>query len=192
MNNLSYVSGYVWIQSNQNLLDLSGLENLMEINGDLTIKLNGDLLNLDGLNNINPGSISNLTIENNISLSTCHIESICEYLSDPNGMVNINNNAFGCNDSTEIIDSCEYVNQVISIPIKNILIYPNPTHDDLYISCKSGLIIKKVNIYNQFGQIILTETHNPYIIDIRKLKQGLYIIELKARDFETREKLIVK
>jgi hypothetical protein len=41
-------------------------------------------------------------------LTTCEIASICDYLSDPNGVVTIFDNASGCNSPPEIARSCGF------------------------------------------------------------------------------------
>jgi hypothetical protein len=130
LNNLSSIGGYVSIFMNDSLASLSGFENLTSIQGDLRIyennalasllplsslnSINGTLLiadnpslySLHGLDNIAAGSISNLTIRFNQSLSSCEVQSICEYLSSPNGTVKIYDNHSGCNDPHEIAEHC--------------------------------------------------------------------------------------
>jgi hypothetical protein len=130
LNNLSSIGGDVTIIENDSLVSLSGLESLVSIQGDLRIyennalasllalyslnTINGTLLitdnpslySLHGLDNINAGSISNLTIRVNPLLSSCEVQSICEYLSSPNGTVKIYNNDTGCNDPHEVAVHC--------------------------------------------------------------------------------------
>jgi len=91
---------------NPSLLSLTGLESLTSIGGDIIIQGNDVLPNLFGIDNINPNSIENLDIHHNDSLSTCDVQSICEYLLSPNGVVDIYANAPGCNTPPEIADAC--------------------------------------------------------------------------------------
>ena len=76
--------------------------------GDLSITENMNLTNISGLDNIYPGSINDLNIVDNASLSVCDITSICEYLGSPGGAVNIQNNAPGCNSPEEVEVNCTY------------------------------------------------------------------------------------
>jgi len=63
---------------------------------------------LTGLDNIDAGSIRHLHINDNLSLSTCEVQSICDYLASPNGIIEIYNNAPGCNNPGEIANSCGF------------------------------------------------------------------------------------
>jgi hypothetical protein len=48
----------------------------------------------------------NISIHDNNSLAACDVEALCNYLSDPPGIVSIYNNAVGCNDAVEIANDC--------------------------------------------------------------------------------------
>ena len=91
---------------NPSLTSFDGLNNLSSINGNIQIKYNPLLTSLSGLDNIDAGSIGNLQIQNNASLSNCDVQSICDYLAIPNGTVTIHNNAPGCNNPPEVADAC--------------------------------------------------------------------------------------
>jgi hypothetical protein len=95
------------IWSNGVLENLSGLDNLILIGGRLGVGYNDTLTNLMGLNNIDGASINNLRIVCNKLLSSCEVQSICDYLSSPNGTVEIYNNAPGCNSPEEVEEACE-------------------------------------------------------------------------------------
>ena len=110
LENITYIEGTLRIIGNDALTSLTGLENLISINGELEIGVfgngNSSLTSLAGLENIEAGSISYLTIRGNESLSTCDVNSICDYLSSPNGIAIINNNAPGCNSKLEVEEAC--------------------------------------------------------------------------------------
>lgn len=98
----------VSIIDNAGLTSLMGLSNLTSIGfGGLTIENNNSLVSLSGLDNIDENSISSLTISNNSLLSTCEVQSICEYLYYLNGNAVIFNNAEGCNSEEEILEACD-------------------------------------------------------------------------------------
>ena len=106
LNNLSDIGGDFTIEDNYHLVNFEGLESLSSISGNLKIEHNSTLSSLSGLGNINPASIHQINITRNNSLSACNIESICQYLSSPNGTVTIYNNDDGCNSPGQIADNC--------------------------------------------------------------------------------------
>ncbi len=102
---LESIGDYLWIENNGDLSSISSLSNLNSIGG--TLYINGtNLTSLDGLDNVAPSSISSMYIYGNGLLSDCEVESICDYLTSPNGKVNIYNNAEGCNSPPEIAYAC--------------------------------------------------------------------------------------
>lgn len=88
--------------------DLSELVNLTSIGKELGLYANDSLISLAGIENIDPGSISDLNIIDNINLSECEAENICEYLANPNGIVRIRENKEGCNNPPEVARSCGF------------------------------------------------------------------------------------
>jgi len=132
LQGLTSIGGNLSIWDNDNLTDIIGLENVTSINGELYIVYNSDLNNLTGLENINAGSITNLNIYDNVSLSSCEAQSICEYLSSPNGIVNIYNNAIGCNNPPEIANSCQIT--LPCLPYANYYFYTQSDIDNFQIN----------------------------------------------------------
>ena len=174
------------------MTSLTGLDNLTSIGGWLSISYNDALTSLSGLDNIDANTISGLLITENYSLSTCEVQSICDYLVAPGGTIEIRDNATGCNSQTQVYYACE------ALPSDNInfeeglYIYPNPANHEVFISSNTGVIITETTIYNQIGKKVLH--HNPATqpIDVSMLKQGVYIIEVCSQDFKVREKLIIR
>ena len=111
LENLTTIGGGLGIDCNPVLTSLTGLEGLNTINGSLTIGSffsgNAALSNLIGLNNLAAGSIDNLNISYNSSLCNCDVQSICDYLTSPNGTIEIHDNAPGCNSQMEVEEDCE-------------------------------------------------------------------------------------
>jgi hypothetical protein len=90
--------------------NLNGLSVLTSTEGNVFI---GDdaggnhaLTSLTGLDNIDGGSIIDLIIGDNPYLSTCEVQSICDYLASPNGSIEISGNATGCNSQQEVEAAC--------------------------------------------------------------------------------------
>ena len=198
LNNVISIGEDLIIYYNESLSNLSGLANLTSIGGELKIGLtlssgtgNPSLSSLAGLDNINAGSIENINIVGNESLITCEIQSICDYLSSPNGTIEIHDNAPGCNSQSEVEYACLVGEFPISVSDSRISIYPNPTTSELNISSKD-LSIFEVNIYNQLGQIVLSDFQPAYRINVSSLNSGIYFIELITNKTMIREKLIIK
>ncbi|MCD4747236.1 MAG: T9SS type A sorting domain-containing protein, partial [Bacteroidales bacterium] len=191
LDNVTSIGGSLWIQGNASLTSLTALDNITSIWISLNISHNDALTNLSGLDNIDAASIDNLYIYCNISLSTCEVESICNYLTSPNGVIEILENASGCNSPDEVEAACEV--GVTNINFESeFSIYPNPTEKELFISVRNGAIINEVNIYNRIAQKVLHEHRITNTIDVSMLKQGMYIIELVTNKSKIREKLIIR
>jgi hypothetical protein len=192
LGGLNYVGLSISIAGNNSLSSLIGLKNLTSIGGFLEINMNSSLINLAGLENIAAESIDSLTIVNNILLTTCEVQSICDYFATPNGTTEIHDNAPGCNSQEEVEAACDEVS-IESISLENeFLLFPNPADKIVTISGNAGLAIYEVVIYNQTGQKVLQRNpvNNP--LDISKLRPGMYIVELAIYQGSIRKKLIVE
>lgn len=71
-------------------------------------------------------------------------------------------------------------------------IYPNPTHDVLYINTQNKAYAVKV--YNMVGQLVISKPNNDgmQILDVNALSNGVYLIELQSEDFIETKKFIKK
>lgn len=187
------LSGYMatFLFGNPSLTNISALENLSAIGGNIDIRKNNVLSSLIGLENVEAESITNLLIYENQSLSTCEVNSICDYLVNPNGSIEIHDNNIGCNNQEEVEYACTVTVSEINTELE-ITIYPNPAKNDLFVSNKNGIVLNEVTIYNQFGQIVLHQISTTRNIDISLLGQGMYIIELTSNELKIRNKLVIK
>jgi len=192
LNNLENIGGSLFIVYNNSISNLYGLDELSSIGGSLGIQHNTSLINLSGLDNINLGSISELHIVDNNSLSTCDVQSICDYLISPTGFVEICNNAPGCNSIEEVEEACLTSTEDISAIENNITIFPNPAKKTIAILSYSEIKIKEVNIYNPTGQVILQKKTPDNTIDISSIQPGLYFIEIVTDIGNVRKKLIIQ
>jgi hypothetical protein len=190
LSDLESVGGNFEITNNNALLNLIGLEELTSVEGSMIISDNDELLSLTGIEDIDHSGITSITITNNPALSMCSVLSVCNYLDEASAMVDIFNNAEGCDSEAEVEINCIGVSITENELNKLIKIYPNPAHNELYIT---GLERKTlVNIYTQLGVLVLATQIEEGIIDISGLNQGIYIIELKHEEFRYRDKLIKK
>ncbi len=189
-NDIDYVGG-IWIGRLSNISSLSCFGNITSLTGSLKLNDLPLLTNLSGLENIDANSIESILIRYNTSLTTCEVQSICNYLSTPNATVDIHDNAPGCNSQEEVEEACESVDIYENVQDIRISIFPNPATDILHISSNNGSIIETVIIYNQLGQKVLHRNEIIENIDISALGQGIYIIELTSNELKIREKLVI-
>jgi len=126
LNNLTTVEEDLWIGGNYELSNLSGLENLSYVGSDLIIDTNIALTNIIALNNVNYTSINYLKIQSNPFLTTCQALAICNYIESGRSHT-IQANGTGCNNSSEIMQSCFLPVELISLKAhiegKNAMIY---------------------------------------------------------------------
>jgi len=221
LNNLTYIGGYLELRDNNVLPNLEGLDNLVSIGGymemrnndalenltnfvgltsigaEFRISDNDILTNLSGLENIEATSISDLYVHDNNSLSTCEIESVCNYLAAPNGAIYINNNASGCYDQEEVEDACFASVEEIGLN-EHFSISPNPN---------SGFVNLRFTIYENNLMIcdlfeisgvkvkqVLHEQKKPGTyemeIDLSNLSKGIYFCTLKTKEGIQTKKII--
>jgi len=106
LEGLDSIGDELQIINNTVLTSLAGLDNLHSIGGDLKIRYNQSLEDATGLQNLAASSIIDLSIIDNPCLTDCNAQSLCDYLSGPNGIVTIYNNGAGCSNPPDIAESC--------------------------------------------------------------------------------------
>lgn len=200
LDNLNNIGGYLGIFTNYSLGNLDGLKNLCSIggenyNGNLAIFENNSLTSLSGLDNIESGSIIDLRIHNNYSLSECSVKSICDYLISPNGIIEIHDNSTNCNSQEEVDSACAYLSNDFQTLITEFSIYPNPAAVNFTISMP---IIPNNNtvlsIFNLSGQqlTILPLTEPQTVVDMTCFPQGVYFVIVKDDKIVHVRKLIMQ
>lgn len=190
LENLTSIGGFLSIDDNDKITNLSELSNLESINGDLSISANEKLADISGIKNINAESILDLSIRWNPLLSACAVKSICDYLQNPNGDIDIENNNSGCNSQGEVEEDCLVGGFLHTFLDSKSLLYPNPANDRIFLSTRERPIIE-VNIYNELGQKVLSVLQPSEIIDITSLHSGIYIVELKYSNKSFKEKIVI-
>ena len=210
LDGLTSIGGDLVIKWNYELISLTELEGLTSIGGDLFIASNYDLTSLMGLNNIDAGSISALYISQNPELSTCHVQSICDYLATPNGDIDIQDNAPGCNSQMEVEEACgiSSVNK-FQVPGSGfrIEVYPNPAADQVSVryflpvpssrfAVRSNLSLKIYDLFGREVRTLVDEVKSPgeYTVrmDVSDLPAGVYLVRLQAGGQSAVRKLVVK
>jgi hypothetical protein len=113
------------------------------------------LISLTGLDNVDATSINHLFISDNPYLVECEIQSICDYLANPNGAVEIYNNSTGCNSREEVEEACGIISVEELYSANDLTVSPNPftstTTLSYTLSKPSSVIIR---IFNCQGQQI--------------------------------------
>ena len=174
------------------ITDLDGLSVVTSIDGELEIFQAYNLNSLSGIDNIDALSILDLSIWYNPELSECEVQSICDYLANPNSEVYIADNASGCNHPNQVLNACETVS-IQEHDLKSYFkISPNPASHYLLIDNQSGLQIDKIIIYNSIGQTIYMQGYMGSEIQISELDQGIYILEIITDDLRSRFKFTIR
>ena len=73
----------------------------------------------------------------------------------------------------------------------NLVIYPNPSSDLIYIDSKID-VITRIEIYNLLGEKLRYATNNVEQIDIADFQAGIYILKVHAENSMTTKKIIKK
>ena len=187
LDNVTSIGGDIRIIGNPALTSLTGLKNVTSIGGSLWIEYNDALTSLTGLENIDAASITDLFIKNNITLATCHVLSVCNFLANPSGTIEIQSNAIGCNSSVEVQDSC-IANSVFVNELKilnEIEIYPNPSSTHITIELPTAPQKNTfLTIYNLNGQQLITQpiTEPQTVVDVSGLPSGVYFVKVVDDD----------
>lgn len=188
LENLTSIGGNLWLIENNSLTNITALHNLNSINSWLNIRSNNSLTSLDGLENIDSESIDALTIYSNVLLSFCEVQSICEYLVNANGIVEIHDNATGCNSQQEVEGACASSINEYGI-IYEITTTPNPFTSSTILSYE----VKQpervtLSIYNHLGQLTYQEEENQtqgkqqLIWNAEMFVDGIYYYRLQVGD----------
>jgi len=187
LNVVTAIGGDLNISNNDILTNLAGLEGLSYIGGNLEIIANAVLSDVTGLENVEEGSITDLSIYYNFELSECHVESICMYLIDPNGTVDIHDNDIGCNTKEEVELAC--LNDVMELGNDGLFsISPNPLNSTTLIQYtlnqKSPVTLK---ILDLTGREIITlvnevqqQGEQQVVFNTGDLPAGIYFCVLKT------------
>lgn len=185
LENIHSIGGNLGIRGNNSLSSISELNNVNSIDGGIYLWQNNSLENISGLSNIDASSIDTLSVSENYSLSICEIESICDYLLNPNTVPYINDNAVGCNTQEEVETACENASVGELNQSNRLLIYPNPTSSKINIETSTTPHKNTtLTICNLNGQELMTRQiiEPKTVVDVSGLPQGGYFVKVMNDD----------
>ncbi len=100
----------------------------------------------------------------------------------------------GFTESAMVIDYVRvYQNTTLSVSdndLKNILFYPSPALDTMYIETTHSL--DKVEVFDISGKKVLTAINPQTAIDVSSLKSGLYILKVYSRKQFITKRIVIK
>jgi len=196
LESLTSIEVNLEINNNHSLTSLTGLVGLTSIGGQLDIFQNDTLISLSGIDNIDAASISDLSIRYNDLLSTCEVQSVCDYLVSPGGTIEIDNNAPGCNSQQEVEEACaSFVNELGTL--YGIKTQPNPftTSTTIEYELKEPEKVT-LTIYNQMGKQIYQKQENQLqgtqqlLWNAEGYADGIYYYRLQVGDAVANGKLV--
>jgi hypothetical protein len=183
---LTTIEGSIRILNNGSLVDLNDLNNLTIVERDIYILYNPALISLSGLDNINAETIEDLIIRNNIALSTCNVQSICEFITGSFGYSDIYDNASGCNSLTEVQSKCRVRIAEATDQLSILNFYPTPTSGIAYFTFhNSQYQWVSLKIFDMQGYLVetliaesLTAGTHYFTWNTSKFPPGIYFFHL--------------
>jgi hypothetical protein len=198
LEGLTSIGANLWIYDNTTLASLLSLEGVTSVGGDFYIDNNDALTSLEGLDNIDANSIINITVIDNMQLSSCDVQCICDYLAAPNGEILIENNATGCNSLDEVEEACGTTDINTHLNVKNITCFPNPFTTTVVLSVELQKPEKvSFSIYDNLGQLIQKQVEENNIDGQYQLEwnaeeqsDGVYYYRIKVGNAVTNGKMV--
>ena len=190
---LALLKANLLIKDNSSLTNLDGFSDASSSNfaSSLIALINNEqLYDISGLENLDPFKISHVFIESNPNLSECHITSICGFLENGN-IGTFEFNLSGCNSNSEVMTNCGIVSTEFINNTNKISLAPNPTSGYFMVNG-----IRSASAYYTIYSILGTEIQsgmitNQKILDISNAPSGIYLLTI-AQDQEKTVKRIIR
>ena len=192
LKSLTSIGGGLGLWDNPILSDLNALEGLTSINGSIELSNNNSLTTLKGLDNLMAESIHSLHITYNNHLSTCAIQSICDYLAIPYMLIEIHDNATGCSSEEEVDTACMSLSVDSGIAQELFSIYPNPASSGFTIESTKIQPVSNLSIMNLQGILILkcSIRDTRTLINVNNMLNGIYFVRITTLNTINNFKLI--
>ena len=190
LNNLQNIGGSLTIASNLKLMNLTALNNLRSIGFTLTIFNNDRIKTLFGLDSLDAETISNLDISYNNSLSWCAIESVCQYIANPNGSIGIMENSIDCNSVEVVEEFCQHVGIPEQRSKPSLSTFPNPFTTSTTIEYELTEPSRvQLTIYNAIGEEVykgedrlMPLGKHSFTWSADRLPEGMYYAVLRSEE----------
>jgi hypothetical protein len=151
------------ISGNDSMISLDGLQNLTHADY-FTIQYNPMLITLDGIENVDADRLIGLNIHDNDSLTECNVQSVCDFLINYSGYVNISDNNSGCDSVQEVEAACGVGIEEVASHQSLVVIYPNPVSDQVTFNIKLEDPSKvALTVYNSLGQPVAIIVDEPLV-----------------------------
>jgi hypothetical protein len=199
LQRLSALGSHLYIHGNPRLTNIEGLINLLSIGGNINIYTNDSLVSLYGIDNISAGTINQLSIYSNHSLSTCEVKSVCDYLAVPQASVYINDNSPDCSSIEEVKAACDWLSKNDFISNHELSIYPNPSDGQFTFEfALQQQSMVKIVVVNSLGQLVAVLANGLYPSGLHHLNwnpvnqpPGIYYLRLHAGAISDVQKLLL-
>jgi len=183
---LTSISNSFTLRGNFQLVDLDGLLSLNHIGGQLVLESNISLTSIEGLQNIVTIG-GNLFLTENFALTECCILSCKIRDRVIGGGINIQNNAEGCFNATQLYLGCQdfcTITDVHENPKEQLLLSFLPAQNYLQINLPKDMANKSQwKIIDMNGKVKAQGNINHFsptlTIALTNLSQGLYVLQLQ-------------
>ena len=195
---LTSLGTYLSLQNNASLSSLEDLSGITSLSTYLRVEDSPLLTDLSPLAGIDPGSITQLLLQNLPGVSDCALANICAYLALPTASATIANNAAGCASVAEVEAACltTSIHDFSSFTGQPITVFPNPSSGlfQLQAAVQGPVQLK---VYDLTGRIIHSERTSAsagwtHTLDLGHLLPGGYILRMQSDQGMATTRLIIE
>lgn len=191
LESLDSIGAWLWIRNNPSLSSLNGLENLQYVGEVLSIENNISLTDINALNHSITPLYHDIDIRENVLLSECAVQAVCEALQTPWSSVWISNNNEGCQNNPQVMQAC-LTNTLpgLETPPECVL-FPNPFHHSLQVFVNVPYQDVTLRIRDISGRVWMQDTffrNQQY--DLSFLSAGIYFVEIEVLGHKTVRKIV--
>ncbi len=174
--------GHLGSLGNPSLVSLAALGNLTTVGGFVEVSYNDALPTLAGLDNIAAGSITELRITYNDTLSECEVASICDFLAGPSAVLDIHDNAVGCNSLAEVTEACLLVSGGEKEILPDVSVWPNPAGHKVSVTVPQEFAGGRITILDPLGRVWRQVSAEQSVteVDLSGFKPGCYSLRISS------------
>ncbi len=190
LRNLLSIGENTLFINNANIANFNGLQNLRSFGGLVQFFNNTSLTSLQGIDSVAHESITELVILQSPDLSECAVNSICNYLENPDNLATVRDNGYGCQSVEEVLEFCKRsgLNSQPGVRV-NTLFFPNPTPGPVFV--RGGKIKNARYVARDVaGQLVSFGNIEGNSFDLNLLPAGMYLVELQEPNRSATERII--